>query len=52
MRVIEKGGIPLGGVMPSFAQTLDPDQIRDTIAFFQNFWPDEIYARWSEINEG
>ncbi|UCH50118.1 MAG: cytochrome c [Betaproteobacteria bacterium] len=49
-RVIEKGGIPLGGVMPSFSGTLDRDQIRDTIAFFQDYWPDDIYARWAEVN--
>jgi len=50
-RVIEQGGIPHGGVMPGFSETLDRDQIRETIAFFQSFWPDEIYSRWSEINE-
>jgi mono/diheme cytochrome c family protein len=50
-RVIEQGGIPLGGVMPGFADTLDRDEIRETIAFFQSFWPDETYERWAEINE-
>ena len=50
-RVIEKGGIPLGGVMPGFSDTLDRNEIRETIAFFQSFWPDETYKRWAEINE-
>jgi mono/diheme cytochrome c family protein len=44
------GGIPIGGVMPRFAETLGKQEIRATIAFFQNFWSDEIYARWLEID--
>jgi hypothetical protein len=37
--------------MPGFADTLDRNEIRETIAFFQSFWPDETYERWAEINE-
>jgi mono/diheme cytochrome c family protein len=47
---IAVGGIPNGGVMPPFAETLGKQEMRAAIAFFQNFWPDEIYARWLEIN--
>ncbi len=50
-RVIEQGGIPLGGVMPGFSAMLDRGEIRETIAFFQSFWPDETYARWAELGE-
>ncbi len=50
-RVIERGGVPLGGVMPGFAGKLDHDEIHDTIAFFQSLWSDKTYARWAEINE-
>ena len=50
-RVIARGGVPLGGVMPGFSDALTQDEIRDTIAFFQSFWPDETYQRWANINE-
>ncbi len=49
-QTIATGGIPLGGVMPGFASTLNEDEARATIAYFQDFWPDEIYTRWREIN--
>lgn len=41
-----EGGISLGGVMPGFAETLRAQEVRATIAYFQSFWPDDIYARW------
>ena len=49
-RTIAVGGVPLGGVMPGFADTMSEDQARSTIAYFQSHWPDEIYARWQEID--
>lgn len=49
-QTIATGGMPVGGVMPGFASTLSESEIRATIAYFQNFWPDEAYARWQEIN--
>jgi len=49
-RTIADGGIPLGGVMPGFADTLSRDDAHATIAYFQSFWSDDIYARWEEIN--
>jgi len=49
-RSIAEGGIPLGGVMPGFGGVLDSDDTRATIAYFQSFWPDEIYASWLGIN--
>lgn len=47
---IALGGIPNSGVMPRFAETLGKQEIRAIIAFFQNFWSDDIYARWLEID--
>jgi mono/diheme cytochrome c family protein len=49
LRTIENGGVPLGGVMPAFGSTLNEDEAREVIAYFQSLWPDEIYARWLEI---
>lgn len=49
-RSIALGGVPNGGVMPGFAETLSSQDIQATIAFIQTFWSDEIYARWLEIN--
>jgi mono/diheme cytochrome c family protein len=49
-RSISMGGVPNGGVMPGFAGKLSPEEMQATIAYFQHFWPDEIYARWLKIN--
>ena len=46
LRTIEQGGIPLGGKMPGFAGRLDTEQQQATIAYFQSFWDDKIYAAW------
>lgn len=50
LRTIEQGGVPLGGVMPGFANKLSEKERLAVIAYFQNFWSDEIYQRWDEIN--
>lgn len=45
-----KFGAPGGiGAMPGFAEKLTDQQIVDVIAWFQDLWPDEIYAQWREI---
>jgi len=49
-RTILEGGAPLGGVMPGFAGTLSSQDARSTIAYFQSYWPDEIYHTWEEID--
>jgi mono/diheme cytochrome c family protein len=33
------------GKMPGFGQTLSDQEIFDVIAWFQEFWPDDLYAR-------
>ncbi|MDA0688527.1 MAG: cytochrome c [Proteobacteria bacterium] len=49
LQVINEGGVPLGGQMPGFAEQLDEEQKLAAIAFFQNFWSDEIYANWQQM---
>ncbi len=45
-RTIRDGGIRLGGKMPPFGDKLSTEEIVAIIAFFQNKWSDDIYARW------
>ena len=51
MRTIDMGGIPLGGTMPGFKGRFSLEQKQAMIAYFQNFWSDEIYAVWAERNQ-
>jgi len=47
-----KFGAPGGlGSMPGFADKLSDEQVVDVIAWFQNKWPDKIYATWTEMNK-
>ena len=49
LQVINKGGTPFGGTMPAFVDVLEkPDKLA-VIAYFQNFWSDEIYAQWIQM---
>ncbi len=50
-RTILRGGVELGGVMPSFSETLNNNDVDEVIAYFQSTWPDEIYATWLERNK-
>ena len=50
MQTIDRGGIPLGGVMPGFRGKLNDDEKLAVIAWFQNHWPDEVYQRWEQRN--
>ncbi|HCT53873.1 MAG TPA: cytochrome c, partial [Balneola sp.] len=45
-----KGGIPLGGSMPSFQEVLSEEEKLAVIAFVQNLWDDETYKKWLKIN--
>jgi mono/diheme cytochrome c family protein len=49
--VIADGGAPMGGVMPSWKYLLSEEQRLATIAAFQDYWTDEIYERWLEIEK-
>ena len=47
---IKMGGSEFGGVMPGFGATLDEAQRVAIIAYVQSWWPDDIYARWEQID--
>ena len=46
LQVIDQGGIPLGGQMPAFEDVLAEEEELAAIAWFQEFWSDEIYGQW------
>lgn len=46
--VVKRGGAPVGGSMPAFADKLDEAQIDAVLAWVQSHWSDEIYAIWHE----
>lgn len=49
--VISNGSPGGKGNMPAWKEKLTEQEIDDTIAWFQNKWPDEVYAAWAEINQ-
>jgi mono/diheme cytochrome c family protein len=44
--VVRRGGIPIGGSMPGFAEKLSPEQIDAILAWVQSHWSDEVYSIW------
>jgi mono/diheme cytochrome c family protein len=48
LQTITMGSINQGGEMPSFKDSLTIDEKLSVIAYFQQFWPDEIYASWAQ----
>ena len=46
--VVKRGGEPVGGSMPPFAEKLDRDEIDAILAWVQTHWSDEIYRLWRE----
>lgn len=55
MRVLQNtvrnGTAALGGSMPAWGDKLSEQDIRDVLAWVQAQWPDEIYAKWYQINQ-
>ena len=49
-RTIKTGGIPLGGYMPAFGNTLSDKEIDNLLAWIQSHWSDEIYLIWEGRN--
>ena len=49
LQVINEGGIPLGGKMPAFADVLEDEQKLAAVAYFQQFWSDEIFQQWQRM---
>lgn len=50
LKTINEGGIPLGGTMPAFADSLSREEKVAAIAYFQSLWSDEVYERWEKMN--
>ncbi len=48
LNTIANGGAPMGGSMPAFVDVLSDAEWAETVAYFQSFWPDDVYARWQE----
>ncbi len=48
-QIVRRGGIPMGGSMPAFADKLSAEQINDILAWVQSHWPDAIYAKWAQM---
>lgn len=46
-KTVREGGIKLGGIMPSFQNRLNSQQIDSAISYFQSKWSDDIYSKWS-----
>lgn len=46
--VVRRGGIPIGGSMPGFAEKLSQDEIDAILAWVQSHWSDEIYTIWHQ----
>jgi len=44
--VVKRGGVPIGGSMPGFAEKLSQEEIDAILAWVQSHWSDEIYAIW------
>lgn len=49
LKVINEGGIPLGGNMPAFSNVISDSEKLAAIAFFQSFWDDSIYSQWEQM---
>lgn len=48
LQTISSGSIDQGGEMPAFKDSLTTDERLSVVAYFQQFWPDEIYASWAQ----
>ena len=46
LQVIDGGGVALGGQMPAFGDVLAEEEKLAAVAWFQDFWSDEIYGQW------
>jgi mono/diheme cytochrome c family protein len=46
LSVIQEGGNRYGGTMPAWKDTLNINETLSAIAFFQHFWPQDVYERW------
>ena len=49
LRVIDYGGEAMGGKMPAFIDVLEQSEKLAAVAYFQDFWTDEIYQQWMQM---
>ncbi len=47
---INRGGIPLGGTMPAFKDTLTDEEKMDVLVYIQSLWPEDSYKAWKDRN--
>lgn len=52
LRLLEVGGGPGGGTMPSFADVLDEAQQRAVLAYMQSLWTDSTFSHWQDVESG
>ncbi len=51
LRIIDQGGIPFGGVMPSFRDVLSVDERTAVLAYVQSHWSNAVYRTWASLSE-
>lgn len=44
--VVSEGSVARGGKMPAFKSWLSREEQLTVIAYFQSYWPEEIYQAW------
>jgi mono/diheme cytochrome c family protein len=47
-RYIQEGSLDGSFAMPSFGDSLNRDEIKSVIAYFQSLWPDKIMRRYNK----
>jgi mono/diheme cytochrome c family protein len=47
---IDRGGIPLGGSMPAFKNTLTEEEKFAVLVYIQSLWPEKLYQAWKDRN--
>lgn len=50
LRTVNRGGIPLGGTMPSFKTVLSDDEKSAVLGYIISLWPEETYNIWAKRN--
>ena len=49
LTAINDGGVPNGGTMPAFRNSLSHEQKLAVIAYIQSFWSEDIYSKWADV---
>ncbi len=52
LRTVNNGGIPLGGTMPAFQDTLSDKEKDAVLAYIMSLWTDKVYTTWAQRNLG